>query len=236
MNPLRRPVLSAMVLAAVIVLVSLGTWQVKRLHWKEDLIATVEARMSAEPVSLTELFEMPSEAREWQAVRFPAEGRGGRIAHVSGSWEGTPGYFVFTLVRLPDGGELPVNHGFVPSGEKGADYTFHLPAEMIGIYRKSETLTGLAKSLTPVPDREEGIFYARDPEGLIAWLFGDMPPEEAFYIERSDNAGAGERPLGGTSRVDFPNNHLGYAMTWYGLAIGLIFIYGLMMRSTTRKT
>lgn len=228
MNPLSRPVLSIAVLSAVIVLISLGTWQLYRLEWKLGLIDAVETRMNSEPVSLTQVLARPMESREWQAVVFDATGQGDRVAHIVGSYDGKPGYYVFTLVTLANGGELPVNHGFVPNEAKAEEYDLGLPGRIEGLYRRPRELKGLAKSITPPPDTDKGLFYARNVEGPIAYLFGETPPGEAFYIDRTDNADA--VPKGGTSHVAFSNNHLGYALTWYGLAIGLIGVYIVMLR------
>lgn len=233
MNPLRRPVLSAFVLGAVLLLCSLGTWQLQRLTWKTALIEAVESRITAAPISLTALRALPEEERAYVPVTLEVRGSGARVAHVTGIYDGQPGYYVFSLVRLPDGGELPVNHGFVAADQRADAYDVDLPAVLTGLYRPAEALTGMAKSFTPSPDLEGGTFYARNVDGPIAWLFGETPPAGAFYLDRTDNAAPGSQPLGGTTRVEFSNNHLGYAITWYGLAITLIAVYGLMMRPST---
>ena len=237
MNPLSRPVLTGTIAICVVILCCLGTWQVKRLAWKTGLIAAVEERVDSAPISLAELMALPPQDREYQPVRIRLDGVGTRLAHVAGSYDGVPGFYVFSLVQLPDGGELPVNHGFVPQDERSEAYGLQGITELTGLYRQSEPLHGIAKWVAAPADNETGTFYARDPEGLLAWLFGDTPPEEgAFYLSRTDNAGPDARPRGGTTRITFANNHLGYAITWYGLALALIGVYVVLMRNTGAKT
>ncbi|MEM9234223.1 MAG: SURF1 family protein [Pseudomonadota bacterium] len=236
MNPLKRPVLSVAVALAVGVLLVLGTWQVQRLQWKLDLIKTVEARMESAPMSLSDVMALPYEEREWRPVAFMAEKAGERVAHVAGTYEGQPGFYVFTLVQIPSGGELPVNHGFVGRDARASDYDLGLPARIEGLYRPSRPLKGLAAAIAAPADPEKGTFYTRNPDELLAWLFQSDAPPEPFYIARTDNAEVGNIPLGGTTRIEFSNNHLGYALTWYGLALGLILIYGLMMRSNRQPS
>lgn len=236
MNSLNRPVLSIAVALAVAVLLFLGTWQVQRLQWKLDLIDTVEARINSAPMSLSEIMALPYEDREWRPVAFTAEAAGDQVAHVVGTHEGEAGYYVFTLVQLPSGGELPVNQGFVANEARASVYDLALPTRIEGLYRPSRPLKGLAAAIAAPADLEKGTFYTRDPDILLSWLFQSEASPEPFYIARTDNSETGDVPLGGTARVDFSNNHLGYALTWYGLALGLIFIYGLMMRKTRQPS
>ena len=155
--PWKRPALSVSVLLALIILIGLGTWQLQRLQWKLDLIDTVESRIDSAPMTLTGMLALPPEERSWQPVRFRATAVGDRVAKVVGTHDGQAGYFVFSLVTLANGGELPVNHGFVAQEDEPEAYDL-MAGEITGLYRPAAHLSGLAKSLTPAPDREAGIF------------------------------------------------------------------------------
>ena len=49
-----------------------------------------------------------------------------------------------------------------------------------------------------------------------------------FFIDADDAPNPGGLPVGGVTRISFPNDHLQYAITWYGLATVLAVIVGLM--------
>ncbi|WP_312619180.1 SURF1 family protein, partial [Agrobacterium pusense] len=103
-------------------LLALGTWQVKRLSWKLDLIERVEARVHAEPT------DAPA-AGQWPALGEPAEYEYRRV-RLSGTFLNDkevqvytvtdlgPGYWVMTPLRRDDGTSIIVNRGFVPSDRR----------------------------------------------------------------------------------------------------------------------
>ena len=122
-NP-RNPLLPGLAaLAAFLVLVGLGTWQLQRKAWKDGLIATLSERLAAPPLPLPDRAQWPELDRdrfEFTRVRFPAEFVHDREALVysvgstlrTGAPTG-PGYLVFTPARLTGGGFVLVNRGFV---------------------------------------------------------------------------------------------------------------------------
>lgn len=236
MSPWRRPILTVCAGLGFVVLVCLGSWQLQRLAWKRDLIADVEARTTAAPVSLTEILALPEDERRYRPVAIEAVAMGDRLAHVAGTYEGVSGFYVFSAVEVPSGGLVAVNHGFVPFDARDPGrYDLALPGPLTGLYRESVAPRGLSGTLTPPPDLAAGTFYARDPEGLLAWLLGAAPPSGAFYLDRDDNAGPDALPRGGTSRVVFSNRHLSYALTWFGLAAGLFGVYIVLLRQRSSR-
>src|SRR5688572_8678430 len=62
-------------LLGVVLLVTLGTWQLRRLAWKEDLIAHAEAGLEAPPTVL------PSESARYEALDFRHLAVRGRFLH-----------------------------------------------------------------------------------------------------------------------------------------------------------
>ncbi|ADM08510.1 hypothetical protein PB2503_02157 [Parvularcula bermudensis HTCC2503] len=233
MTPWARPGLTAVVAVATFVLLGLGTWQLFRLDWKRELIATTATHQSAEPLPLSDILSLPVAEREWRSVTIEVERALPPIAHVIGTHEGQSGFFVFSLVELPNGGSLPVNHGFVAFADRQGDYDFSPPRRLVGLYRTAAPRQGLAQMLAPPDNAETGTFYGREPEGLIAYLFGGAVPPDPFYLSRLDDQLVS--PLvAHRTRPAFSNNHLGYALTWFGLAAGLGVIYGLLLRRSPR--
>ena len=231
------PTLSALI--GVFVLIALGVWQVERLTWKENLIATIDARVTQTPQHLPPPADWPrltAAADEYRRVTFPAEFRSGQEAFVysAGSAlrpdvKGT-GYWVFAPARLAGGGIVVVNRGAVPLDRKEAGRAAPQGAvDIVGIMRWPEN-PGL---FTPAADPKEKVWYLRDPQAMAqAENWGIVAP---FYIDQESPVPAGGLPLPGKVVVNLPNNHLQYAITWFGLALGLAGVYAVWVFGRLRR-
>jgi surfeit locus 1 family protein len=219
-------------LLGVAILSSLGVWQLHRLAWKEGLIAAVTSRVGAPPSPV------PSEA-DWPRL-LPAEYEY-RHVRVAGAFDtarqvfvyraletprgryGGPGYLVLTPLRLVDGGTILVNRGFVPDQRKAAVATQSLSPEA------NVEVTGLMRSpeprnwFTPADDPATGEWFTRDPAAIGAAMKLDrLAP---FTIDADANPDPAALPEGGETALSFPNNHLAYAFTWFGMAAALIGVF-----------
>jgi surfeit locus 1 family protein len=223
-------------LAGVALLIGLGVWQLKRLAWKEALIAAADARAHAAPTPA------PPPA-EWSALK-PADYEYRRV-EVKGVYDfsrqelifsalesphgryGGVGHFVMTPLRLVGGQEIIVNRGFVPDALKAeADKGPRGEVEVIGLMRSSER----RNLFTPADDPAHHVFYTRDVEALArAMRLGSFAP---FAIDAE--AGPDPLPQGGETRLVFVNNHLSYAFTWFGLAAALTAVFAIFARSERR--
>jgi surfeit locus 1 family protein len=229
MSRRRLATAAAASLVGVAILVSLGVWQLKRLSWKEGLIAEARSRAHAAPAAL------PAPAA-WGALK-PADYEYRRVeakgvydyAHqelIFGALDdprgryGGVGYFVMTPLRLPDGETVIVNRGFVPDALKAeAGKGPRGEVQVVGLMRSSQ-----ARNLfTPADDPAHGVFYTRDVEGLARAM--RLGPHAPFVIDAE--AGAAALPQGGETRLTFVNNHFGYALTWFGLAAALAGVFGV---------
>ena len=223
---MRRPVLTVCTILGVLVLLGLGTWQVLRLQWKTDLIERTERLATADPVPLR---DEPLEPYTPVAVTggFVTD----RTLHVSGTWEGRPGYYVFQPFR-PDGMRalVLVNRGFVAADERQDTYTLPDADRLTALYRDYAP----RGPFSPPPDPDGRTAYDRSMASLTAPfrdLAGDtVPADELFLPYYLDSTLPTDLPRGGTTRLDFSNRHLGYAITWYGLAAGLVAVYAAMTR------
>jgi surfeit locus 1 family protein len=211
-------------LCAFAVLIGLGTWQVRRLAWKEDLIATVTARLSGPPAALPLAADWPrldSATQEYRRVAFTAEFLNDKEALVftTGSSfrddESGPGYWVFTPARVA-GATVMVNRGFVPDGrQKPATRPQGMiagPVQIVGVMRWPER-PGL---FTPAGDPAKNLWFSRDSTAIAAAK--GLGPVAPFYIEQEAPPAPGGLPRVGILKPSIPNNHLGYIFTWYGLA------------------
>ncbi|MFB2604342.1 SURF1 family protein, partial [Rhizobium phaseoli] len=117
----RLPVVTGtLVLIALAILISLGTWQVQRLHWKEGLLADIAARQVAAPVPLADIEAMAASGGDIEYRKVTATGRyiNNKERHFFATWRGQTGFYVYTPLELADGRFLFVNRGFVPYENK----------------------------------------------------------------------------------------------------------------------
>jgi surfeit locus 1 family protein len=218
----------------LVVLLGLGFWQLERLAWKNDLIARVEARTRAAAMSV------PAE-KEWSGVvaerdeyrRVTARGvfRHDKeiqvytvVSEEPGRHAG-PGYWVLTPLELPSGAFVVVNRGFVPQDRRN-------PAtRREGQVQGEVTVSGLLRMpeeagfFTPANDPGRNAWYRRDPAEIARAL--GLARVAPFTIDADAAPNPGGLPEGGRTRVRFPNNHLQYAITWFGLALALAGVFGV---------
>ena len=233
---------------ALFVLVSLGNWQVRRLAWKEDLIVRVQERPQSEPLDmrhgdLAEIGEPSSflERNEYRPMVLTGSYKPDEEVRVFTSLSrprgrfGGPGYWVMTpFVTPPSGATILVNRGFVPDGMEDAYAPPPAGEQTIrGLIRAAET----GSWLTPKPDLQKRVFFARDP-ARIAGVTGiseglHFPGQSLFITFFIDLDASFTPPSGlpqaGETRASFPNNHLQYAITWYGLAAALLAVFAVFV-------
>jgi surfeit locus 1 family protein len=227
-------------LFAFAVLIALGTWQIERKAWKENLVASLTARLAAPPEALPASEAWPNLDRasnEYRRVKFSAEFDYGYEALVFGAASAFrpdvsgPGYWVFTPARLAGGKVLFVNRGFVPEARREAKSRHD--GDVAGVVE----ITGVLRfpdrgSFTPNDEPEKNLWFARDPAAIAAAKgLGPAPP---FYVEQETPVPPGGLPRPGKIVVNLPDNHLQYALTWYGLALVLVGVFGAWAWSSIR--
>jgi surfeit locus 1 family protein len=220
------PVLFVLVVGGL--LVSLGVWQLHRLAWKETLIAEIAARSKAPPQPLPAVSEWNGLApADYNYRHVETAGRFENDKEVlvfdgDGPHEQGPGYLVLTPLRLDSGGTVIVNRGFVPAGlaakSTRAAGEIEGEAHVTGLMRPPQT----RNLFTPADEPEKGLYFTRDPAAIAAH-FG-LSQTAPFVVDADATPVPGGWPQGGTTEIDIPNNHLDYALTWFGLAIGLLAV------------
>ena len=218
-------------LIALAILLGLGTWQLERKAWKEDLIARILQQSRAEPVAPPAAATWDAGRDEFRHVRVAGHFLNDRETLVHGLAAGeTPGralqgYYVITPFERSDGGTVLVNRGFVPTELKAQadrqDGLISGPTTVTGILRASEP-RGM---FVPEPDPARGEWFNRDVPGIAAAR--GLPDVAPYLIEADAVPGQTTWPRGGQLRVDLPNNHLQYAFTWFGLAACLVAVFGV---------
>ena len=223
---------------ALAILVSLGTWQVKRLHWKEDMLASIEQRSHAEPLDYNGIMAAleAGEPIDYRAARASGEFLHDKERHFFATFEGQSGFYLYTPLQLDDGRFLFINRGFVPYDRKAASTR---PQSLVA---GAQHVTGLARarlaekpsSMVPENDEAGNIFYWKDLDRMAASV--GLPAEMTlpFFLDADSTPVPGGLPRGGVTMIDLPNSHLQYAITWYGLALALagVGIFGWMTRKS----
>ncbi|MBX9683528.1 MAG: SURF1 family protein [Hyphomicrobium sp.] len=233
-----------MTLALLPVLIGLGTWQWQRKIWKEELIATIEQRRSAEPVSYAEALARAAspEAVTYLHVTVTGAFDHGEERHVYAPRSQGPGWNVYTLFRPVDG--LPplfVNRGWVPERLKDpasrSEGQVTPPVTVVGLARLPE----VKGTFTPDNDLKGNRWYSRDSDAM-RWGAAGPPTSEQLatmrleaYAPFSIDADAkpenpGGWPKGGTTEIRLSNSHLQYVVTWYGLALTLVGVFVVFAR------
>lgn len=215
---MKRPLLIALALFAMIGFVALGVWQVERRAWKLDLIARVEAGTHAAPVPLADAGPwrgMDVRSAEYRRVVAQGEFLHDRETLVQALTVHGAGFWVLTPLRTAQGMVL-VNRGFVPPDRRdpASRASGQAPGmvTVTGLLRASEPKGGFLRTNDPATDR----WYSRDvPAIATARALDTAAP---FFVDADAVPNPGGYPIGGLTVLRFNNNHLVYAITWFALA------------------
>ncbi len=204
-----------------VILLWLGTWQVSRLKEKTAQIAAIEAQIAAVPVPL------PERANDYLKVRV--EGAYIPVTDLKKltSVDGGPGYEIITPFLTTDNTVILVDRG---SSAEGQSVTSpHGP----------QTLTGLLR----LHNKGQGFFDPENDTDKGLWFWWDLPAMQAaanaptdakfspYILQLLPDPALATPPYPAVPKAELRNNHLGYAITWYGLAAALAVITWIFLRN-----
>jgi surfeit locus 1 family protein len=203
-------------------LCGLGVWQLERLQWKLALIAQVNSHMAAAPVPLEAILAMRTDDAQYRKVTLTGQFDHAREAYVFTTDGGAAVYHVLTPF-ITTAGTLLVDRGEVP--KEKLDPATRAQGNVGG----EQTITGVWRVpdargfFTPPPDLAHRVWYSRDMAGIAAADHLHLIAPELVEADGAPNPGGW--PRGGRTVVEFRNQHLSYAVTWFGLALGLLGIW-----------
>lgn len=240
-----RSVVTRAALAVCIVLafagfLALGTWQVERRAWKLDLIARVDQRVHAPATDAPARSERPTVNAandEYRHVRLRGTFLHDKEALVQASTRLGAGFWVLTPLRTTDGSVVLVNRGFVPP--EARERTARTAPEpqgdttVAGLLRLSESKGGFLRTNDPTADR----WFSRDVQAIAAARgLADVAP---YFVDAEAGPATAQAaptwPAGGLTVIAFPNSHLVYALTWYGLALMVLGAAWFVWRDDRRR-
>jgi surfeit locus 1 family protein len=208
---------------ALIVLVILGSWQVQRMNWKNDLVASFEEKMAKAPVAL------PPQITDMSTFRYTRVMGSGTFLHekeillTGRTFEGTAGFHVITPFSSTSNQTVFINRGWIP--EKLRDQKKRPETLPIGELVIEGILRGDNRKGYFVPENEpenEVWLYVNTKEMATYRKIGEVPN---YYVDQIRESGPYKLPIGATSKIEVRNEHLQYAVTWFLLAATLLVIY-----------
>ena len=206
-------------LSSVVVLVLLGIWQLERLEWKMSLIALVEERQKIDVVPFSTFYSTENFS-DHNYQRVSVEGRflnehsfllSPRI------YNKQSGSHLVTPLRLPDGNVVAVNRGWVPQkyilGSGSREGLVSINATIREPMKQ--------KLFTPNNDLIKNHWYWIDLDAISRTVRVAVLP---LVLEQNPPGDESTFPIANQTVISWSNNHLQYALTWFGLA--LVFLVG----------
>ena len=211
------------------VLIWLGLWQVQRLEWKLGLVERMEERLDAPALDISD--QQLNAADEYRRYSVTGQFLSGTEFHwLTTSDEFGVGYQVFAPFQLADGRRVIINRGYIPVALK--DPTTRTPPRSVETFEVIARIPQAPGALDAENDVAANIWFTRDIAAMIA-----LAGEENYiplYLERDGEVSADVWPKPGAAQAKLVNNHLDYALTWFGLAIVLLAIYLAFHKSQGR--
>jgi surfeit locus 1 family protein len=233
-------------LAMVALFIGLGVWQLQRRVWKHTLIAALTERLAADPVPLppsSQWDALTPDRDEFRRVSFSATYQAVPDAMVFSSGSAVrpdvsgPGTWAFIPVRLAGGETVVINAGFVQNTMQDRGQQDRAvkplmtgePVTLSGYLRFPEK----AGVLTPSENSARRLWFTRDHLAMARVLgWGAVAP---FYIDLEQPVPASGIPKPGPLEVHLPDDHMQYAITWFGLAIAVVIAFIVWLRGLRRK-
>ena len=214
----------------LVILISLGTWQARKIGPKTAMITQLQTGLSEPPVLLPASPNIVTD--EFRRVLVAGSiGRHQTIAIFAMNTKGTGGYHHYTVVDRENLPPVIVNIGWTQKQDFVLPSAFYHQQDFTGVLKKSATRSPFMPENAVATDD----FYYADVDDL-AHAFGiDAVEYYPMRVFLDHMAGDGAEPVGGQVRLDIPNNHREYMFTWYGLAGALIWVYILVGVTNARR-
>jgi surfeit locus 1 family protein len=227
-------------LAMVALFAGLGVWQLQRRVEKHALIAALTERLAASPGALpspAQWSALTPERDEFRRVSFVATYQPLPDAMVYSSGSAVredisgPGTWAFLPARLPAGETVVINAGFVQNTMQDRSQQDRAikplvtgaPVTLTGYLRFPEA----AGMLTPAENMAKRLWFTRDHLAMARALgWGEVAP---FYIDLEQPVPASGIPKPGSLEVHLKDDHMQYAITWFGLAGAVVIAFGVWL-------
>lgn len=229
-----KPIPTFITAVSLIVLITLGSWQMSRLQWKHGVIKEMNERSSLEAIDLPAVIDNFEELK-YRRVKLRGEFLHEKEVHLfvgAMSERGRPGYDILTPFKKDDGTYVLVDRGWVDSDNKAAEKRPETLTKGVvkieGMVHKAET----QGRFTPDNDVAKNLWFWIDIEAIKSYAGVDL---KNLYIRALKKEGYNTYPIAGDKIIKIRNDHLQYAITWYSFAIILLVIYFLYHKKEKAK-
>ena len=202
---------SVFIIFFIFVFIALGTWQVIRLNWKNNLILEIENSLKNPPVQL-------SQSNQQNYLKIKTSGRVDfekQIYLYNLNDTGTPGFEVLNPILI-DGENYLLNRGWIPFEKKDTPEINTLDQNNIEGTLKTQGRKNIFK---PDNDIKENYWFSLNREDILKFT-GKKFSKYIIYLD-----GNYQFPKPKKITANISNNHKKYAMTWFSLAISILLLY-----------
>ena len=206
---------------------SLGVWQMERRAWKRDILDRIATNQAAAPLTLDELLKGDPLRFENGRVRVSGSFLHDKEFYLAArSLKDKVGMQVVTPLRTDDGPIVLFDRGWIPSERKEPDTRAEGQlagkVDLVGIVRRSQ----IKRQFAPDNDPARNFWFHVDVPVMRQMAGGAADPVlDSFFLEADATANPGGIPIGGQTRLDIPNDHLQYAITWFLIALAGAGVY-----------
>ncbi len=225
LRPLFWPTL--IMLPVILFSLGLGAWQMERREWKREILDRITANQAAAPMPFGELVKGDPLRREYGRVRLAGTFLHDKEFYLAArSLKDKVGMQVVTPLRMDDGAIVLFDRGWIPSEKKDpakrAEGQVPGKVELIGIVRRNQEKRQFAPDNDPAKN-----FWFHVDVPLMRKMAGGTPDPllDTFFVEADATPNPGGVPIGGQTRLDIPNDHLQYAITWFLIALAAAGVY-----------
>lgn len=212
-------------LPILVLSLTLGVWQMERREWKLDILQRISTNQAAPPMTLDELLSGTPLRHEYGRVKVAGTFEHGKEFFLAArSLKNKVGMQLILPLKTDDGRIVLFDRGWVPdrnaATQAAAQSTGRV--ELTGIVRRSQVRARFAPENAP----EKNVWFQADVP-LMRKMAG-APPDpklDTFFLDADATPNPGGLPVGGQTRLEIPNDHLQYAITWFLLALALVGVY-----------
>ncbi len=225
LRPLLWPTLVSLPILALAL--ARGVWPMERRAWKSDILNRIAVNQAATPLAFDELVKGVPLAHEYGRVRIAGAFLHDKEFHLAArSLKNKVGLQIVTPLRTDDGRIVLFGRGWVPSEKKDsaarAVGQVAGRVEVSGVVRRSQ----IQRQFAPANVPDKNVWFHVDVPAMRQ-LGGGTPDAklDTFFIDADATPNPGGVPIGGQTRLDIPNDHLQYAITWFLIALAMAGVY-----------
>ena len=202
---------SVFVIFFILVFISLGSWQLVRLNWKNNLILEIENSLKNQPIELKK-----SKLENYLKIKTSGKVDFDKQIYLYNLNDGgTPGFEVLSPILI-DSENYLLNRGWIPFEKKFSDDINKLDeTKIIGTLK----LQGRKNIFKPDNDIDENYWFSLNRDDIFKFT-GKKFSKYIIYLN-----GDYQFPKPKKITANISNNHKKYAITWFSLALSILLLY-----------